>query len=42
MWFDLVFDVLAATILMPIIIGAVVTHGERHKRIAPQRGPQAG
>ena len=39
MWFDLVLDVLAATILIPIIIGAVVTHGERRKRIAPQRGP---
>jgi hypothetical protein len=33
MWFDLVFDVLAATILIPIIIGAVVTHGERRKLI---------
>jgi hypothetical protein len=42
MWFDLVMDVLAATILMPIIIGAVVTHGERRKRIAPQHGTQSG
>jgi hypothetical protein len=39
MWFDLVLDVLAATILIPIIIGAVVTHGERRKRIGPQREP---
>jgi hypothetical protein len=35
MWFDLVIDILAATIVIPIIIGAVVTHGERRKRIAP-------
>jgi hypothetical protein len=42
MWFDLVLDVLAATILIPIMIGVVVTHGKRHKRIAPQRGAQAG
>jgi hypothetical protein len=40
MWFDLVLDVLIAIILIPIIIGAVATHGERRKRIAPQGGMQ--
>jgi len=34
MWFELILDILAATILMPVIIGAVVTYGERRKRIA--------
>src|SRR5690242_2177865 len=40
MWFDLVLDVLAATILIPIIIGAVVTYGKHRERIAPQRRAQ--
>jgi hypothetical protein len=40
MWLDLILDVLFAIILIPILIGAAVTHGERCKRIAPQGGPR--
>jgi len=42
MWFDLVLDVLAATILIPIMVGAFVTHGERRKQTASQRGTLRG